>query len=78
VIGGGVGKVPVRMVSAESVLKGQRPSAKLLEEASQAVSPDLHPVSDHRASAQYRSAVAKVYVRRTLKRAIGQLGIELD
>ena len=78
VIGGGVGRVPVRMVSAESVLKGQRPSAKLLEEAAQAVSSDLHPVSDHRASAQYRSAVAKVYVRRTLNRAIEQLGIELD
>jgi carbon-monoxide dehydrogenase medium subunit len=77
VIGGGVGKVPVRMVSCENVLKGQRPSAKLLEEASQAVSPDLHPVSDHRASAQYRSAVAKVYTRRTLKRAMGRLGVEL-
>jgi carbon-monoxide dehydrogenase medium subunit len=77
VIGGGVGKVPVRMVSCENMLRGQRPSPKLLEEASQAVSADLHPVSDHRASAQYRSAVAKVYVRRALKRAIGQLGVEL-
>jgi carbon-monoxide dehydrogenase medium subunit len=77
VIGGGVGKVPVRMVSCENVMKGQRPSQKLLEEAAQAVSRDLHPISDHRTSAQYRSAVAKVYARRTLKRAIGRLGVEL-
>lgn len=77
VIGGGVGKVPVRMVSCENVMKGQRPSQKLLEEASQTVSRDLRPVSDHRASAQYRSAVAKVYARRTLKRALGRLGVEV-
>ena len=77
VIGGGVGKVPVRMVSCENALKGQRPSPKLLEEASQAISLDLHPVSDHRALAHYRSAVAKVYARRTLRRAIGRLGVEL-
>jgi CO/xanthine dehydrogenase FAD-binding subunit len=50
---------------------------KLLVEASEAVTRDRHPVSDHRASAQYRSAVAKVYARRTLKRAIGRLGVEL-
>ena len=77
VIGGGVGKVPVRMVSCENALKGQRPSPELMEEASQAITLDLHPVSDHRASAQYRSAVAKVYARRTLRRAIGRLGVEL-
>lgn len=77
VAGGGVGKAPVRLVSCELVIKGQRPSQKLLEEASQAVARDLHPVSDHRASARYRSAVAKVYVRRTLKRAIERLGVNL-
>ena len=77
VIGGGVGKVPVRMVACENVMKGQRPSPKLLEGASQAVSQDLHPVSDHRASAQYRSAVAKVFARRTLTRAMGRLGLDI-
>ncbi len=77
VIGGGVGKVPVRAVSCEDVLKGQRPGRALVEESSQVVSFDLHPVSDHRASAQYRSAVAKVYVRRTLDRAMTRLGIKL-
>jgi CO/xanthine dehydrogenase FAD-binding subunit len=77
VIGGGVGKTPVRVVSCEDVLKRERPSQKLIEEASQAISRELHPVSDHRASAQYRSAVAKVYVRRTLKRAFGRLGVQI-
>jgi aerobic carbon-monoxide dehydrogenase medium subunit len=78
VIGGGVGKVPVRAVSCEDVLRGQRPSQALIEKSAQNVSSDIHPVSDHRASAQYRRAVAKVYVRRALHRATERLGIELS
>jgi carbon-monoxide dehydrogenase medium subunit len=76
-IGGGVGKVPVRAVSCENVLTGQRPSRALFEKCAQQVLSDIHPVSDHRASAQYRRAVAKVYVRRALERAMERLGIAL-
>lgn len=77
VLGGGVGKVPVRAVSCEDALRGQRPSRALIEKSAQHVLSDIHPVSDHRASAQYRCAVAKVYVRRALHRAMERLGIEL-
>jgi len=78
VVGGGVGKVPVRAVSCEEVLRGQRPSEALLNEAADVVSFDLNPVSDHRASAEYRMAMAKVYFRRTLSRAFARrLGVEL-
>jgi CO/xanthine dehydrogenase FAD-binding subunit len=76
-IGGGVGNVPVRAVSCEAVLNGQRPSRALFESAAQKVSSDIHPVSDHRASAQYRRTVARVYVRRTLARSLERLGLEL-
>jgi CO/xanthine dehydrogenase FAD-binding subunit len=48
VVGGGIGKVPVRAVSCEDVLKGQRPTAALLREAGDVVSFDIHPVDDHR------------------------------
>ncbi|MBZ5539332.1 MAG: FAD binding domain-containing protein [Acidobacteriia bacterium] len=77
VMGGGVGKVPVRAVSCEAVLNGQRPSRALFESAAQKVSSDIHPVSDHRASGQYRRAVAKVYLRRTLLRAAERLGLTI-
>lgn len=77
VIGGGVGKAPVRAVSCEAVLNGQRPSRALFESAAQKVSSDIHPVSDHRASGQYRRAVAKVYLRRTLLRAAERLGLAI-
>ncbi len=77
VVGGGVGKVPVRAAACEAALHGQRLSRALAEECARHVSADVHPVSDHRASAQYRSAVAKVYVRRALHRAAQRLGFEL-
>jgi carbon-monoxide dehydrogenase medium subunit len=77
VVGGGIGKVPVRALSCEAILKGQRPSQSLLEESARQVAADIHPVSDHRASAQYRRAVAKVYLRRALLRAVERLGIKL-
>ena len=71
-LGGGVGKVPVRAVSSEKVLKGEKLSDELLKEAGQAAGSDLSPVSDHRASSRYRSAVAKVLVERALGRAVSR------
>lgn len=75
VVGGGVGKSPVRALSCETVLKGKRCSEQVLAECAQAVWADVHPVSDHRASAQYRAAMAKVFVRRALLQALGRLGL---
>ncbi|MFQ5776692.1 MAG: FAD binding domain-containing protein [Terriglobia bacterium] len=77
IVGGGVGKVPIRAVSCEDVLKGKRPNQGLLNKCAQVVSSDLHPISDHRASAQYRSTVAKVFVRRALIDTIDRLGVGL-
>jgi len=78
VVGGGIGKVPVRAVSCEDVLKGQQPTLALLKESGNVVSFDIHPVSDFRTSAKYRSTVAKVFVRRALLRALDRLGVHLD
>jgi len=77
VVGGGVGKVPARAVTSENVLKGQRPTEDLLEQSAQAVSADVHPISDHRASARYRTAIAKVFVKRACGQALARLGVEL-
>lgn len=78
VVGGGIGKVPVRAVSCEDVLKGRKPSAALLRESGNVVALDIHPVSDHRTSAKYRTTVAKVFVRRALERALARLGVSLQ
>ncbi|MFQ5738460.1 MAG: FAD binding domain-containing protein [Acidobacteriota bacterium] len=73
VVGGGVGKAPVRAVSSEKLLQGEKLTDELVKEAGQAARSDIRPVSDQRASSQYRSVVAKVLVERALRRAVPTL-----
>jgi len=72
-IGGGVAETSVRSSAAESVLQGEKVSDDLLQRVGEAVQSDLQPMSDHRASAAYRSAMAKTLTQRALRRALGRL-----
>jgi len=72
-IGGGVAETAVLSASARKLLIGSKLDMTTLQAASNAVTADINPMSDHRASAEYRGAVAKVIVRRTLERAIARL-----
>jgi len=76
VVGGGVGKKPVRASTSENVLAGKHISPGLVAEAGEKVISDVHPVSDHRTSARYRSAMAKVMVRRTAGLVLERLGLQ--
>jgi len=73
-IGGGVGEAPVRAPSAESALTGAALNADLFAKAGEAAALDVDPMTDHRASAAYRTAMVKVLLERTLKRAVDRLG----
>jgi len=73
VVGGGVAETPVRAVASENLLKGKKISDELLQQAGVATQSDLQPMSDHRASAAYRSAMAKTLTERALKRAVARL-----
>jgi CO/xanthine dehydrogenase FAD-binding subunit len=73
VIGGGVAETPVRSPAAEKLLHGKKLSDELMKQAGAAVPSDLHPLSDHRASAAYRSAMAKTMTGRALQRAVARL-----
>lgn len=73
VIGGGVAETPVRSPAAEKLLHGKTLSDELIRQASAAVQSDLQPMSDHRASAAYRSVMAKVMTGRALQRAVARL-----
>lgn len=72
-LGGGVNEIPLRSASAQKLLEGQKLTDALLKEAGQAVRADISPMADHRASAEYRSAMACVLTERTLQRAIARL-----
>jgi CO/xanthine dehydrogenase FAD-binding subunit len=72
-LGGGVNEIPLRSVSAEKLLEGKKLTDALLKEAGRAVPADISPMADHRASAEYRSAMARVLTERALHRAIARL-----
>jgi CO/xanthine dehydrogenase FAD-binding subunit len=72
-LGGGVAESALRIPSAEKILLGSKLDAATLHAAGEAVVDDIAPMSDHRASAEYRSAVAKVMTRRALERAVARL-----
>jgi len=72
-LGGGVAEFALLSSSAENVLLGSKLDAAILRAAGQAVVDDIAPMSDHRASAKYRSAVAQVIAHRALERAVARL-----
>lgn len=73
-LGGGIGECYVRSTSAEAVLNGAPASAETFAAAGDAVTQDIEAVEDHRASAAYRTQIAKVYTRRCLATALERLG----
>jgi carbon-monoxide dehydrogenase medium subunit len=72
-LGGGVAESAVRSPAAEKALLGSKLDAAALQAAGDAVVADIEPMSDHRASAEYRRAMAKVMTRRALERAVARL-----
>lgn len=61
---GGMAATPKRAARAEAALKGQPYSAETFEAAAQAVAGDFQPLSDWRASAEYRQQLAANFFRR--------------
>ncbi|MEM3398397.1 MAG: xanthine dehydrogenase family protein subunit M [Nitrososphaerota archaeon] len=67
---GSVAPTPVRARSVEDYLKNHRITRTTLEEASQQVVKDIKPISDIRASAEYRIEMSKILVRRALNECL--------
>jgi carbon-monoxide dehydrogenase medium subunit len=65
----GVGDVPVRATDAEDLLRGQRPSPELFEEAARLATAGIDPPADLHGSSEYRKKVAAALVRRGLQAA---------
>jgi carbon-monoxide dehydrogenase medium subunit len=70
---GGVSPVPFRAAKAESVLNGATLSDEAVREAAEAAAAEADPMTDPHASANYRSKMIKVLVRRAIAAAMGQL-----
>jgi CO/xanthine dehydrogenase FAD-binding subunit len=64
---GSVAPTPVRSTAVEKVLSGARMGEDTIERAVAALPDDISPIDDHRASAAYRMAVARSYLKRALQ-----------
>ena len=69
---GAVAPTPIRAYKAEQLLQGQRITPRLLAEAAAIAVTETSPISDLRASADYRRKISAVLVRRALENAIEQ------
>ena len=67
---GAVAVNAVRANKAEDLLKGQKLTDELLEEAASAAMESCHPISDVRASADYRKDMVRVFTKRAIKKAL--------
>lgn len=68
---GAVAPTPIRARKAEEVLEGKEINDDLINQASQAASDEACPISDVRASAEYRTEMVKVFTKRAVKQAMG-------
>jgi carbon-monoxide dehydrogenase medium subunit len=69
---GSVAPTPIRAKKAESILNGNILTEKLIEKAASAACDDAKPVTDVRASANYRSEMVRVLTKRGILSLVGR------
>ncbi len=68
---GAVAPTPLRITPAETALRGQQPTEALWQQIAEIVRLEVRPISDQRASADYRRHVSGVAAARALRQAAG-------
>ncbi len=66
---GAVAEKPVRAKSVEKAIKSKKISNEVIEKAAEKVVEDIAPITDVRSTAEYRSNVSKVLVKRMIELA---------
>jgi carbon-monoxide dehydrogenase medium subunit len=64
---GAVAPTPLRAYGIEEMLLGNRVSKELIEACCATVADEVHPITDIRASAEYRRSMASVLLRRMIE-----------
>jgi len=70
VAAGSVAPMPIRLTVVEEFLKNKEISNELVEEATNKVSEEVNPISDIRASREYRRYVSGILFKRAFKKLI--------
>lgn len=71
---GAVAATPIRAAEAEKFLTGKRLTDEVIEEAAEIAMNACSPISDIRASKEYRKAMVKVFTKRAIKKALEDMG----
>ncbi len=66
---GAVAPTPIRAKRAEKLLRGKAMARELVEEAARQAAADAKPITDHRASAEYRRWIVEALTRKGLAQA---------
>jgi carbon-monoxide dehydrogenase medium subunit len=66
---GSVAPTPIRSPAAEEILMGEKPSEALFTKSGEAATADSKPITDFRASAEYKKDMVAVLTRRALAEA---------
>ena len=69
---GAVAPTPMRARKAEEVLRGKKVEPALIKKSAQAAADEARPITDVRASAEYRKEMVKVYTRRAIAQLVAQ------
>ncbi len=69
---GAVAPTPIRAYKAEQLLQGRKMAPELFAEAAAVAATEISPISDLRASADYRQKISVVLVRRALEIALAR------
>jgi carbon-monoxide dehydrogenase medium subunit len=70
---GAVAPCPVRARKAEALLEGQLATDSLIRKVAETASDEITPITDVRASAEYRREISRVLVRRALEECLEYL-----
>ncbi|MCB1674926.1 MAG: FAD binding domain-containing protein [Halioglobus sp.] len=68
---GCVAPTMIRLPAAEAIVQGGKLDDETLARAAEAVQQDISPIDDKRSTAEYRRAVAGVYLKRAVQQACG-------
>jgi CO/xanthine dehydrogenase FAD-binding subunit len=69
---GSVAPVPLRLIAVEKYLKGKKATDATFKRAGEICSDEIKPVSDVRATANYRKTASKGLIREALSTAVGE------
>jgi len=73
---GAVAATPVRVRKVEEALQGKEISPEVIERAVEKVAEDIAPITDVRSSAEYRTYVSQILIKRLISEAVARSGGE--